>query len=657
MRFGLDGAGVSAVGFAAELFPGLQLGLLAAVAVILTLGIASRVLADRLQIPSVLFLIVAGVLVGPEGLGLVTPAHLGVTDAAVGDGLTTMVGVAVAIILFEGAFQLQRRRLEEAPRDILRLVTVGAVVMWFGTAAAVVLFIETAGWGLGLLVGALLIATGPTVVTPILNVVTVRDHVAATLESEGIFNDISAAILAVVVFEVLVLEGGGPAAMVVDFLIRLGVGTAVGLLAAAAVWGLVTKVRLPPRHAQLHARLITLAFIVLGFGLADLIRSEAGIAAAAVMGIALGNVDLPHREDIEHFTEDLTTIVLSFVFVALASLIEFGDIAALGVAGFLVVAAVTLLVRPLVVFASIWHERFTRPERAFMSLVAPRGIIPASVATLFALELQQGQDLAIAATPADASQVVAGTVFVIIFATVVFQGGLARQIAERLNVIPMRTIIIGAGRTGRALAERLELDGENVILVENDHEEAERSREEGYTVVEGNGTDDQTLTEAGIEKAESVIATTDNDDVNLLVCQQARTKYGVDRVAARVNTPENVDAFEDVGIRAIDSALATANSLENILERPSLANWMNEIGRTGDVQEIEVTASDLVGCTIEDVNDDLPSGTIVGLVHEADGSIHVPNTDYTLQHGDSLTFIGTKDGVDRAIKRFHPRDT
>ena len=633
MDSGGTGLEISVVG--TTLVPGLELGLLAAVAVVLALGIASRVLADRFQIPSVLFLIGAGVVVGPEVLGLVTPEHFGVTDDAVGDGLTTMVGVAVAIILFEGAFQLQRRRLEEAPRDILRLVTIGAVVMWIGTAAAVFFFIEAAGWELGLLVGALLIATGPTVVTPILNVVTVRDHVAATLESEGIFNDISAAILAVVVFEVLVLEGGGPLAMAVDFLIRLGVGSAVGLLAAAAVWGLLTRVRLPPQHAQLHARLITLAFIVLAFGAADLVRSEAGIAAAAVMGIALGNVDLPHREDIEHFTEDLTTIVLSFVFVALASLIEFGDIAALGVAGFLVVAAVTLLVRPLVVFSSIWHERFTRPERAFMSLVAPRGIIPASVATLFALELQQGQDLAIDATPADASQVVAGTVFVIIFATVVFQGGLARQIAERLNVIPMRTIIIGAGRTGRALAERLELDGENVILVETDHEEAERSREAGYTVVEGDGTDDQTLKEAGIERAGSLIATTDNDDVNLLVCQQARTKYGVGRVAARVNTPDNVDSFEDVGIRAIDSALATANSLENILERPSLANWMNEIGRTGD---------------------DLPSGTIVGLVPEADGSIHVPNAGYTLQRGDSLTFIGTKEGVDRAVKRFHPRD-
>ncbi len=643
-------------GLLRQLLPGLEVELLAAVGVILALGIASRVLADRLQIPSVLFLIIAGVIIGPEGLGIVLPEHFGVTDESVGAGLTTMVGVAVSIILFEGAFQLHRDRLREAPKDIARLVTVGAVLMWLGTATTVQFFIPEAGWVLGLLVGALLIATGPTVITPLLNVVTVRDHVASTLESEGVINDVSAAILAVVIFEVLILHGGGPGAAVLDFILRVGTGTVVGLLAAGAVWLLLTRANLSPEHGPLHARLITLAFIVFAFGIANSILGEAGIAAAAAMGIALGNVEIPYEEEIEHFAEDLTTIVLSFVFVALAALISFDDILALGAAGFLVVAAVTLLVRPLLVFVSIWHERFTFNEKAFMSLVAPRGIIPASVATLFALELQHGGELSIAAPPEVASQILAGTVFLVIFATVVFQGGLARQIAEYLNVIPMRTIIVGAGRTGQALAKRLEQDGENVVLVDPDEKAVQRAREAGFRVVRGDGTDDDTLREAGIKSAESVIAATGDDDVNLLVGQQARTKYDVPTVAARVNEPDNVDSFQDVGIRAIDSALATAYSIENVLERPSLSSWMNELGRTGDVREIEVTASDLVNHTIEDVNKAIPRGTIVGLIHEANGSTHTPNADYQLKQGDSITFIGEKKAVEKAVKRFHPRD-
>ncbi len=643
-------------GLVEQVFPEFEVELLAAVAIILALGIASRILADRLQIPSVLFLIIAGVLVGPEGLGLVLPEHFGVTEQSVGPGLTTMVGVAVSIILFEGAFQIHRDRVREAPRDIARLVTVGAVLMWLGTAVTVWYFIDV-GWQLGLLVGALLIATGPTVITPLLNVVSVRDHVSATLESEGVINDVTAAILAVVVFEVLVFEGAGPLAMLVDFGVRLGAGALVGAAAAGAVWALLTKADFSAKHAELHSRLITLAFVVLSFGIADLIRGEAGIAAAATMGIILGNVELPHREEIEEFAEDLTTIVLSFVFVALAALIQFDDILALGVAGFFVVAAVTLLVRPLLVFVSIWHERFTTSEKAFMSFVAPRGIIPASVATLFALELQLAEEeLAIPSSPEVASEVLAGTVFLVIFATVVFQGGLARQIADYLGVTPMRTIIIGAGRTGQALAERLEQDGENVVLIESDPKLVEQSRERGFRVVKGDGTDDSTLQEAGAGHAHAVIATTGDDDVNLLVGQQARTKYGITEVAARVNEPGNVESFQDVGIRAIDAALATANSLQNVLERPSMMDWMNELGRTGDVREIEVTASDLVDRSIDEINGQLPSGTLVGLVHEPNGKTHIPSAEYTVKKGDRLTLIGDKDAVDRASKRLHPRD-
>lgn len=619
----------------------MTIDLLSIVALILALGVGSRILADRLRIPSVLFLIIAGILIGPEVLGFVSRESFG-------DGLPIMVGVSVAIILFEGGYHLHLDKLRESPRALFRLVTVGALVTWLGTAAVVIVFLDTSV-EVGLLVGALLIATGPTVIGPILQVVTVRDHIAALLEGEGIINDVTAAILVVVVFEVLVAGDSGWPLLVPEFIWRLVVGVGFGGVVAAAVWVLLTRSNLTPGNGPLHARLVVLAGIVLAYGGAEAIASETGIAAAAMAGFVLGNVDLPHHEEVIDFLDDLSVVVLSFIFVALAALIDFEDILTLGLAGVAVVIAVTVVLRPVVIALSTTAARFTRTEQMFLSAVGPRGIIPASVATLFAVELQA------LGRPQEA-QLLAGTVFLIIFATVVLQAGLARQIAESLQVSPMRTIIIGAGRVGLSLAERLEQDGENILIVDEDPEAVEKARKRGFRVIEGDGTDVSVLERAHASEAKTVVAATPDDDVNLLVCQLANTSFDVPTVASRVNQPENVDAFQSLGVRAIDLSMATAWSLENVLERPSLATWMNELGRTGDVQEIVVTAEDLVGKTIAEVNADIPDGCIVGLLTHQDGKSEVPTGEHVLREGDYVTFIGQAGAVDRAIKRFHPHD-
>ncbi|MCL9814534.1 cation:proton antiporter domain-containing protein [Natranaeroarchaeum aerophilus] len=615
--------------------------LVGVVAIVLALGVASRVLADRLRLPSVLFLILAGVLIGPEFLGVVSRETFG-------GGLTTMVGVSVAIILFEGGYHLNIDKLREAPDALFRVVTIGAAITWLGTAAAVIVFLNTS-IEVGLLVGALLIATGPTVIGPILNVVTVRDHVGALLEGEGVINDVTAAILVVVVFEVLIAGDGGGLQFVGEFAFRVAVGFATGALVAGGIWWVLSRSNVTPSNAALHSRLIVLAGILLAYGGAETIATETGIGAAAMAGFVLGNVDLPHHEEVIDFLDDLSVVVLSFVFVALAALIDFGDILALGVAGVAVVIAVTLVLRPAVIYLSTTNERFTRNERLFLSAVGPRGIIPASVATLFAVELQT------LGRPQEA-QLLAGTVFLIIFATVILQAGIARQIADYLEVSPMRTIIIGAGRVGLSLAERLEQDGENVLIIDEDSDAVERSRERGFRTIEGDGTDADVLERAEIDRAKTVVAATPDDDVNLLACQLARTTFNVEKIASRVNQPSNVDAFESLGVRAIDLSMATAWSLENVLERPSLSSWMNEIGRTGDVQEIEVTAEGLVGKTIAELNAEIPDGCIVGLLTHSNGKTEVPTGDHTLAEGDRITFIGQVDAVDRAVKRFHPHD-
>ncbi len=187
--------------------------LLPIVAAIIGIGVIAQILADRFQIPSVVFLIAAGVLLGPEVLGVVGPDSFG-------NALGAIVGLSVAIIVFEGAFHLRAEKLREAPAATLKLITFGAAIALVGTTVAVH-FLLSAPWDISFLVGSLLVATGPTVVTPILDVVPTRDRVAAALETEGIVNDVTAAILAVVIFTAINVGIDDPLSLLTLFAERL----------------------------------------------------------------------------------------------------------------------------------------------------------------------------------------------------------------------------------------------------------------------------------------------------------------------------------------------------------------------------------------------------------------------------------------------------
>ena len=620
--------------------------LIAVTATIIAVGVGAKVLADRFQVPSIIFLVAAGVLLGPEGPArFVAGVDPLITPNSFGDALPSIVGLSVAIIVFEGAFHLRASKLREAPSVALRLITLGAVIAFGGTTLAV-RFALGAEWLVAALIGALLVATGPTVVTPILSVVPVRDRVAAALETEGIVNDVTAAIVAVVFFELLIGEGGGVGEFVLLFAERLGIGILVGGLVAATVYVALQYVDLSPGNAPQNARLLVLAGALVAYGGANLLRSEAGVAAVATAGLVLANVGVPYEEEITDFKGDVTLVVLSFVFINLAALLEFDVLLELGVGGVLIVLAVVFLIRPALVFLSATGDRFTREEKLFVSFVGPRGIIPASVATLFAVELAE-------AGMQSAADTLVGTVFLVILVTVVFEGGLARQIAERLDVIPMRVIIVGGGTVGRALADRLEDRGENVVLVERDEAQVEAARNAGYTVHSGDGTDMEDLRAAGADNARTVIAATGDDDANLLAAQLVDSTFDTDQILARVNDPNNVDAFEELGVRTVSSTLATAQELDNYIERPALANWMNELGEVGDVQEIEMTNESMVGRSVQDLGPDLPGTSLIALIAR-DGDTSVPTAETVLEEGDRVTIIGDREDVREAMEELHP---
>ena len=597
--------------------------LIGAVVLIIGVGVGAQLLADRLAVPSVVFLLLSGVVLGPEGLGVFSVDLFGVT------ALQAIVGLGVGIIVFEGAFHLSIDRVREAPREAFALVTVGALVSFVGTTAAVHYAFGTP-WDVAALVGSLLIATGPTVITPIMNVVPVRERVAAALETEGILNDVTAAILAVATFEFVVSEGETSWLVIEAFGARLLLGVAVGVGVGLALALVLRTVDLSTGNAPRNARLLVLVGALAAYGLAETTLPEAGIAAAAVAGITLANVDIPHERVVAEFKGDVTLLVLSFIFIVLAALISFEDLASLGLPGIGVVLVVVFLVRPLGVFLSTIGGRLSYRERVFVGAVGPRGIVPASVATLFAISLRP--------TNPEAASVLVGTVFLVIFATVLIQGGLARHFAQRLDIVPMHTLVVGAGRVGRELAARFESRGEDVVLVDADRGVVDAVRNDGHRVVHGDGTDADVLENARAHDASVVVAATASDDVNLMVAQLAKNRFDVDTVVARANRPANVDAFDDLDVEAISAGFAVADAMDDAIERPALAHWLADEDRSGDVLEVELTAADADDLTAKSLGADLPEGCLVVMVSRG-GEDRVPEPDTELQRGDHLTLV------------------
>jgi Trk K+ transport system NAD-binding subunit len=139
------------------------------------------------------------------------------------------------------------------------------------------------------------------------------------------------------------------------------------------------------------------------------------------------------------------------------------------------------------------------------------------------------------------------------------------------------------------------------------------------------------------------------------VAQLGNSKFHVENVIARVNEPDNVEPFKELGVETVSASSSTAWAIDNLIERPALSRWMNELGRSGDVQEIEVTDEGLVDTTIGDLNEVLPDGCMVALLTRDDENT-VPEQDLKLEYGDHLTVLGRIEAVDEAIERLHPHD-
>ena len=485
--------------------------LLLGLAAILVLGIGAQWLAGRLRLPSILLLLVIGFLAGPV-TGLIN------TDEYFGDLLFPVVSLSVAIILFEGGLSLRKSELPRLRGVIGRLISVGALITWL-VAALSAHYLVGLDWPLSVLLGAILIVTGPTVVGPLLRQIRPKGKAAKALKWEGILIDPVGAVLAVLIFEAILDGefGQAPGVIGMGVIQTLAIGVIGGLLFAGLIVLAIRRYWVPD---HLHNP-VTLLMVVSAFALSNVLHPEAGLLTVTVMGVVLANQNQVSIRHIVEFKENLQVLLIGTLFILLASRLQLGDLLSTGWQGIVFVAILVLVARPLSVFVSTWRSDLNLKERLFLSWMAPRGIVAASVASIFAFELM-------ASGHSGAEQLVPLT-FLVIIGTVALYGLTSGPVARALGLAersPQGMLIVGAHDFGRSVAESLQANGFRTALIDSDGKNVWESRQRGLRAYHGDALSEALLDEIDLSGIGRMLAMTSNDEVNSLAALHYRDVFG-----------------------------------------------------------------------------------------------------------------------------------
>ncbi len=473
-------------------------------ALALAAGIAGQSIAWHLRVPGIVLLLGIGVLLGPDVANVVRPETLG-------HGLDEIVGLAVAVVLFEGGLNLRWKRLVSEAKTIRRLISIGMVITTAGGAVAANLFMGW-DWRVALPFGAIIAVTGPTVITPLLRRIRIKRNLHTILEAEAVLIDPIGAVLAVVLLEVVLdTTGSSAAASLLGLPIRLVAGAAMGLVGGVLL-GVSLRFRRPVPEG--YENVFTLAMVLALFEVSNALLPESGIMTAAVAGLVVGNMRTRVRAELQEFKEQLTVLLVGLLFVLLAADVRVAEVAQLGWPGVLTVLSLMLIVRPADVAVSAAGSDLTFKDRLFLSWIAPRGIVAAAIASLFGRRLSEG---GIAG-----GEELLPLVFLVIAATVVFQGGSAGVVASILGIRRPRQgwAVLGANALGRALAWSLQRGQDPVVVIDRNASDVRAAEEEGQSVVYGDATQERTLLQADVESRRGLLAVTPNDGLNLFLARR-----------------------------------------------------------------------------------------------------------------------------------------
>jgi CPA1 family monovalent cation:H+ antiporter len=523
---------------------------------LLVAGFLCQWIAWRLKVPSILFLLLTGILAGPV-LGWFDP------DAVFGDLLQPIVSLAVAVILYEGSLTLKLSEIRGHGGVVRNLVTLGVLISWAaGTASAHYIL----GWSLYLsaLFGAIVTVSGPTVILPMLRTIRPRDSVASILRWEGVLVDPIGAILAVLVFNYIVVARQADTAqhIATTFGTLVAVGAALGVGIGYLV-GFVLRKHWLPDYLRDYA---ALAAVILAFSLAETLQHESGLLAVTVMGVWQANMRGLDMDDILDFKESLTLVLVAALFILLAARIDFETFAGLGMGALLVFVFMQFVAGPVRALICALGSDLPWRERLYIGWIFPRGIVAAAVSALFALRLED-----IGFIGADK---LVPMVFTIIVGTVVVQSLSGRRVAEWLRVAnpdPTGCLIVGANELALMYAQALDQAGQRVLVASMDWRGISNARMKGLPVFYGSPVSHYAERHLELIGLGKLLALSHRPDLNELACLRYRYEFGRDAVyTLRQKSESSHEKFQisgEAGGRVLFGGKYSMSDLNELLER------------------------------------------------------------------------------------------
>jgi NhaP-type Na+/H+ or K+/H+ antiporter len=572
---------------------------------VVVLSVLARLIAAWIRVPAIVPLLVVGVLSGVSVTGLIDPAAL------LGDALSPTVEIAVGIILFEGALRLKREELGAGVRPaVLRLITAGVLITWAGSSLAIGLLFDVPN-AIALLIGAIVIISGPTVVSPILNFISPSTHVRSVLKWEGILIDPIGAIIAVVIFGSIVNQGGRVAVDFVEILASLGSGLLAGVVAALLLMPLLASRKLAGRDKVAA----TLMLVVASFAAADALFADSGLVASIVMGVFLANQKKVRIDYIAEFKETLVPILIGILFILLAANVSVDSVLDLGFPGLALVAILVLIVRPLAV-ATLVGLPFAGKERLFFASMSARGIVAASTASAFGLSLaDQG---------VPGAQMIIPITFMVIVGTVFVSALGSPFLASRLGISgeqPPSLLLIGGPAWALAMGGAMREVGAEVRVWTEDEDETKAAEEVDLVAFGGPLDPHFGVAQSVIDELSAVALVSEDDTLNQLLSAEFAASYEPDQVyrlrspvdAAPIVSSAATPLFDDLSDSVeIERRVSTGEKMKIFLPGEPLPAEALEIAsvrrRSGAIPPRVRLASSVTGSLVS------PDNTVIALV-------------------------------------------
>jgi NhaP-type Na+/H+ or K+/H+ antiporter len=600
---------------------------------IIILGIFSQWLAWRTRVPAIAPLIITGLIVGPlatlwtpEQTKLIEPIY----DPVLQEGLFPQrylfyfVSLAIGIILFEGGLTLKRKEIREVGPVIGRLISLGSLVTLIGAGLGAH-FLVGLNWSISFLFASLIIVTGPTVIAPILQNVPLNRNVSTVLKWEGILIDPIGALVAVLVYEFIASGQGGvefTSHAFLQFIQIVLIGLALGTLAALFLQFMLKRDLVP--HFLINV--FALALVLMVFVFSDMLAHESGLLTVVVMGMVLGNLEVPRLREILYFKESLSVLLISILFILLAANIDMEDLYLLADFHCLwLFLFVVFFLRPLGVMLSANKSFLNIREKLFIYWVGPRGIVAAGIASLFGIRLEGTVPQAEYITP---------LVFMIVLGTVLLNATTARFMARLLRVTQARSsgiLLVGANKAARVIAGYLQQKGRHVVLIDSSESNVTQAQEEGLEGFHSNIYNDTLEEEFDLIDMGYLLAMTASADVNEYAVRRFKHNFGENgtfRLITSAEMKRDIRNLPDTGI------FSYTDDFINI----------SEVARDHpEIHQLEVFSREHVVSLRDQMrqsNDKVPL-----FVEFPDGNIEpIPKTlsELTIVEGCLLTYLGRK---------------